>query len=264
MTQHQLRLVVVQLLKIATLCSAMLALNANANPVRIAVAANFKQTLEAILPAFEKAYPNIETQVIAGSTGGLYAQIIHGAPFDIFLAADSKRPERLLAENKALKVFHYATGQLVFWAPKSDIPVGKPTLAATSTPIAIPNHRTAPYGAAARQTLNALKIDSREFVTGNNVSQSFQFVESGNVASGFVALSQVRNRVDDSQWWLIPAHHHEPILQFGALLPDHHADATRFLEFLLSEKAQESISSRGYLKSRTMQVSNPRPTASDN
>ena len=119
MTHHQLRLAANKLLKIITACTLLAALSANANPVRIAVASNFKQTLEAILPAFEQAYPKTEVQVISGSTGGLYAQIMHGAPFDLFLAADSERPKKLLNESKALKIFHYATGQLVYWAPTS-------------------------------------------------------------------------------------------------------------------------------------------------
>ena len=86
MKHHQLRLAANKLLKIITACTLLAALSANANPVRIAVASNFKQTLEAILPAFEQAYPKTEVQVISGSTGGLYAQIMHGAPFDLFLA----------------------------------------------------------------------------------------------------------------------------------------------------------------------------------
>ena len=86
MTHHQLRLAANKLLKIIIACTLLAALSANANPVRIAVASNFKQTLEAILPAFEQAYPKTEVQVISGSTGGLYAQIMNGAPFDLFLA----------------------------------------------------------------------------------------------------------------------------------------------------------------------------------
>ena len=250
MKHHQLRLAANKLLKIIIACTLLAALSANANPVRIAVASNFKQTLEAILPAFEQAYPKTEVQVISGSTGGLYAQIMHGAPFDLFLAADSERPKKLLNESKALKIFHYATGQLVYWAPTSAKPVGTPTLISISTPIAIPNHRTAPYGAAARQTMANLNIAGKQFVTGNNVSQSFQFVDSGNVASGFVALSQVRNRVNEAQWWLIPAQHHEPIVQYGVLLSDHHIDAPLFLDFLMSDKTQTSIARRGYVRSR--------------
>ncbi len=249
MTHHQLRLVANKLLKITTACTLLAALSANANPVRIAVASNFKQTLEAILPAFEQAYPKTEVQVISGSTGGLYAQILHGAPFDIFLAADFERPKKLLNESKALNIFHYATGQLVYWAPTAAKPVGTSTLISISTPIAIPNHRTAPYGAAAKQTMANLNIAGKQFVTGNNVSQSFQFVDSGNVTSGFVALSQVHNRVNEAQWWLVPAQHHEPIVQYGVLLPDHHLDAPQFLDFLMSDTTQTSIAQRGYLPS---------------
>ncbi len=259
MTQHQLRLVVHRLLRIVATCAVLASLNANASPIRIAVASNFKHTLEAILPAFEQTYPETEVQIIPGSTGGLFAQIVHGAPFDLFLAADAERPKKLLNARKALRLFHYATGRLVYWAPDLDEKVGPAALISSATPIAIPNHRTAPYGAAAMQTLTDLNIVDKKFVTGNNVSQSFQFIESGNVTSGFVALSQVHNRINDAQWWLIPAHHHEPIVQYGVLLPNHQLNAVQFLDFLMSDKTQQLIAEKGYLRSQVAKAIDQSP-----
>jgi molybdate transport system substrate-binding protein len=101
MTHRQLRLMMPLFLRATLSCFLLVSVNVTASPIRIAVASNFKQTLEAILPDFERAHPEAEIQVIAGSTGGLYAQIIHGAPFDIFLAADAERPRRLLKKDKA-------------------------------------------------------------------------------------------------------------------------------------------------------------------
>jgi molybdate transport system substrate-binding protein len=246
MTHRQLRLMMPLFLRATLSCFLLVSVNVTASPIRIAVASNFKQTLEAILPDFEQAHPEAEIQVITGSTGGLFAQIIHGAPFDIFLAADAERPRRLLKKDKALQVFHYATGLIVFWAPDSTVQVTESTLRSTKRPIAVANDKTAPYGAAAKQALTSLNILGKQFVTGSNVSQSYQFVDSGNAETGFVALSQVMNRIDQKEWWLVPSQHFEPIVQLGALLPNHHIDAAIFLEFLLSETTQEKIAARGY------------------
>lgn len=246
MIQHQLRLMTKLCLRATLSCFLFISVDVAASPIRIAVASNFKHTLEAILPDFERAYPETEIQVITGSTGGLYAQIVHGAPFDIFLAADADRPRRLLDEHKALQVFHYATGRLVFWAPDSAVQVTESTLRSTMRPIAVANHKTAPYGAAAKQALTALNIHDKKFITGSNVSQSYQFIDSGNVETGFVALSQVMNRIDQKKWWIVPSQHFEPIVQLGALLPGHHIDTPIFLKFFLSETTQEKISANGY------------------
>ena len=246
MIQNQLRLMMRLFLRTTLSCFLFVSVDVTASPIRIAVASNFKHTLEAILPDFERANPETEIQIIAGSTGGLYAQIVHGAPFDIFLAADADRPRRLLEEHKALQVFHYATGRLVFWAPDTAAQVTESTLRSTKRPIAVANHKTAPYGAAAKQVLTALNIHDKEFITGSNVSQSYQFVDSGNVETGFVALSQVTNRIDRKEWWIVPPQFFEPIVQLGALLPDHHIDTSIFLEFFLSETTQKKISANGY------------------
>jgi molybdate transport system substrate-binding protein len=92
----------------------------------------------------------------------------------------------------------------------------------------------------------SLNILEKKFVTGSNINQSYQFVDSGNAETGFVALSQMMNRIDQKEWWIVPYQHFEPIVQLGALLPNHHIDASIFLEFLLSETTQEKIAARGY------------------
>jgi len=236
---------------LVSLMALTLSLGAYANPLRIAVAANFKSTLEQILPKFHQAYPQIETQIISGSTGALYAQISHGAPFDLLLAADAERPQKLLAEKRALEIFHYTTGQLVYWVAGSLEQVDESTLRSAATPIAIANPNTAPYGAAARQTLASLNIQGTKFITGSNVSQSYQFIESGNVAAGFIALSQVINRTDSREWWLVPSRLYDSIVQMGALLPNHHAGATTFMNFLQSEPTQKVLSANGYRNIKT-------------
>jgi len=251
MMRHQRRLRMNHLPISTVICLLVLSMSATANPLRIAVASNFRSTLDRVLPEFRRANPNIETQIVTGSTGALYAQISHGAPYDLLLAADAKRPQKLLAEHKAVKLFHYATGRLVFWAAGSTTQVAESTLKQATGPIAVANPKTAPYGAAAMQALASLNIQGIKFITGSSVSQTYQFIESGNVTSGFVAQSQVINRFDSHEWWLIPSRHYDPIIQLGALLPNHHASAETFMKFILSASTQRAIFESGYKSMNT-------------
>ena len=171
---------------------------AYAEDVRIAVATNFLATLNEIATTFEKDTGH-SAVVSSGSSGKLYAQIIHGAPFDVFLSADSKRPK--LLEDDGLAVtgsrFTYAVGRLTLWSSDPDMIKGNGKDVLTNnrfTRLAIANPKTAPYGVAAKSTLQALGLWDYLYdrlVQGENIGQTFQFVYSKNAEIGFVALSQV-------------------------------------------------------------------------
>ena len=234
--------------------------NALAAPLRIAVSANFKSTLETLVAAYAaKPAATAETplqpaehqpiDIIAGATGTLYAQIVNGAPYEIFLAADSLRP-RLLVEAgfaSSKSRFIYATGQLVFWAPSETKPVSLATLMTTNSAIAIANPALAPYGVAAQSVIDHFKPDHKTLVHGNNINQTFQFVESGNAAAGFVALSQVQGRSAADNWWLIPAAIYPPVHQQAVVLNNASPAAWQFAEFLRSNTARQIIREAGNL-----------------
>jgi molybdate transport system substrate-binding protein len=241
-------------------CCSLFFATSQAATLKVAVAANFKPLLKQLKPQFEQQH-SIKLSLSSASTGVLYAQITHGAPFDVLLAADEKRPRLLEQNNLIVKDSRktYAIGQLVLW--HNDKNGGKPNkvlLAQWPDKIAVANAKTAPYGLAAQSVMKHLGLfDSKrsQFVTGSNIAQTNQFVASGNVNLGFVALAQVKGM---SNYWLLPSEWYLPIKQQSVILkrsklPD---ESKAFLSWLLSAKIQQQIASAGYaLSDATLQKS---------
>lgn len=224
---------------------------AAADEVRVAVAANFRDTLQVIADEFETATGH-RVVVSPGSTGRIYAQILNGAPYDLFLAADAQRPAALAETGRAPpdSRFDYAIGRLVVWS-REPLPAGDPEAwLITLDSLAVANPRLAPYGLAGHETLETLGIGADgagpRIVTGENVSQTFQFAGSGNVSAGLVALAQMRlPAAATGHYQIISGELHSPILQQGVLLTDN-AGARQLRDFLLSDPARAIIESHGY------------------
>ncbi len=233
------------------------------NKVLIAVASNFVATLAELKPAFE-ASTHYRLEMAPGSTGKLYAQIVAGAPFDIFLAADTERPQRLVQKGLADQPFDYAGGRLVLWtAAETEPVVTTPTnspddrLAAllsssSARRIAIANPALAPYGRASREVLAALDVaetlESR-LVFGENIGQAHAMVATGNADFGFTAASFLRSAETDAGLiWPVSKELHSPIVQRGVRLQRAatNSAAAAFLEFMKSATAQEIIRAGGY------------------
>ena len=225
----------------------------HADTLRIAVASNFAHTLQTLLPEFEKETGH-SVEVSSASSGKLYAQIRHGAPFDVFLSADTDKPQRLaqqlsnqLPETEPAP-FTYAIGSLVFWCPaECEYPLSGIT--ANNLTIAIANPRLAPYGLAAQQTMDAFGLNPAKVVTGENIGQAYRFIESGNAAAGFVAQSQVITaKTPSDQYWLIQNDHHQPLEQAGILTAQglNKPAAQAFVTYLLSTAVQARIAEHGY------------------
>jgi molybdate transport system substrate-binding protein len=241
-------------LTILLLCS-LLSGRLLADEVSVAVAANFTDAGRQLAPLFEQATGH-RLKISYGSTGKLYAQIENGAPFEVFLAADSARP--LKAEEAGLAVpgsrFVYARGRLALWSTKADLFDGGEAYLqqAGFTHLAIANPKTAPYGLAAQQVLEHLGIWSTlqsRLVRGDSIAQTFQFVATGNAEAGFVAYSQVKAWSGEAgSVWLIPQDYYVPIEQAAVLLQKGAANpaAQAFLDFLKSDAAREVIEGYGY------------------
>lgn len=220
---------------------------------RIAVASNFAESARVLADEFKKSH-NAEIEFTPGSTGKQYAQIINGAPFDAFLSADAARPARLESEGRGVAGtrFTYALGRLALWSARADFvdANGEVLRGDAFTHLAIAKPDLAPYGAAAQSTLEHLKlwdgVQSR-LVFGENISQTFQFVESGNAEIGFVAWSQVSPRTGDARgsYWLVPSTMHPPIAQDAILLTNNEV-AREFLEFLKTPDTKILIAKHGY------------------
>jgi len=236
---------------IVLLCSLVPGI-ASSNELRIAVAANFAPTLKLLKPVFEKEN-GIRITIIKGSTGKLFAQIIHGAPYDVFLAADQRRPRLLEQKNLTSKQGRttYAIGQIALWSGQPDRSALEALKQASFRRIAIANPKTAPYGAAAIQVMQHLALYDTvkpNLVTGENISQAFQFVQSGNAELGFVAYPDIK-RHNIKQYWLPDTTTYKPLEQQMVILKRsrHQALAHRFARFMVREDIKQMLRQQGYI-----------------
>ena len=229
---------------------------AHANTVSVAVAANFTAPMQKIAAAFE-ADTGHKAELSFGATGKFYAQITHGAPFQVLLSADDTTPARLEREGKAVahSRFTYAIGTLVLWSaqPGTVDAKGDVLKSGDFKHLAIANPKLAPYGAAALQVMEKLSVATAlqpRLVQGENIAQTFQFVSTGNAQLGFVALSQVMadGKIRSGSAWQVPASLHEPIRQDAVLLMPgkDSAAASALLTYLRGSKARAIIQSYGY------------------
>jgi len=222
-----------------------------ADTLTVAVAANFAETLESIVAGFEQAHPH-SVVLVRGSSGRHYAQIVNGAPFDLFFSADSVRVQQLVVDQLVSpgQTMTYAIGQLVLWSPASEpgTDIALQLQGARFKRLSMANPRLAPYGQAALEVLQGLDltgvIKTQQIVRGVNVAQAYQFIATGNAELGFVALSQVVQE-PLSQYWRVPQELYTPIKQELAVLKDSIASKA-FLDYLASSEARALILLQGY------------------
>ncbi len=238
----------------AALAALLFATALDAAEARLAVASNFLPTARQLVERFQQQTGH-HLRISSASSGKLYAQIRHAAPFDLFLSADARRPERLATEGFAQpeNVRPYAIGQLVFWMPKQkgDARECRARLLEGNLRLALANPRTAPYGSAAWETLKALGFNPAQLqlIQGENVAQAFTFVASGGADGGFVAASQLTGTRQEGCRWPVPESLHAPIVQKAVLLHrgEGNAAARAFFGFLISPEARTGIERAGYL-----------------
>ena len=228
----------------------------NAESVHVAVAANFAGALELMAQDFEKTSGH-QLVITSGATGKFYTQIKSGAPFEVFLSADSATPQKLEDEGWVVPGSRstYAIGRLVLWSSKPNYVDREGTVLKRGEfdHLSIANPKTAPYGAAAMDIIRKQGLEATlapKLVQGENVAQAHQFVVSGNAQLGFVALSQVyRNgQLTSGSAWFIPDEAYPPIRQDVALLKNGEANpaAKALLTYLRSPAALNVMSSLGY------------------
>ena len=233
----------------------------------IAVASNFTLVMQEIVQRFQQETPHRIHPAYA-SSGKLYAQIYHGAPYDAFLSADQDKPQRLIQQGLAIpsSAFTYAEGRLALWSanPLTVDSQGSVLTSGAFNKLALANPKLAPYGVAAVQTLNHLGLQEATrplWVQGENIGQTYQFVRSANAQLGFVALSQIQRpqiqqpqaTIEGSQIplgsaWIVPNEFYSPIKQDAVLLQrGHNNPATlALLDYLKTPDIQALIASYGY------------------
>lgn len=241
---------------LATLLALFTLGSAHADEVQVAVAANFTAPIQTIAADFKKDTGH--TLVAAyGATGQFYAQIKNGAPFEVFLSADDSTPQKLESEGDTVKGsrFTYAVGTLALWSAKEGYVDAKGDVLQKNQyqHLSIANPKAAPYGLAATQVLAKLGLTDQvksKLVEGQNITQAYQFVSTGNAELGFVALSQIYKdgKVSSGSAWIVPGQMHDPIKQDAVILnkgKDNPA-AKALVDYLKGPKAAAVIKSYGY------------------
>lgn len=240
----------------ATLVAPVAPAFAQAAEVRVAVAANFAAPMQQIAAAFERDTGH-RAVVAVGSTGRFYAQIAHGAPFQVFLSADDETPARLEREGLAVAGtrFTYALGRLALWSAAPGLVDARGAVLQAPPPgrVAIAEPKLAPYGAAAVEVMERLGVRAAlapRLVMGENIAQAHQFVASGNAVMGFVAWAQVarEGRIASGSGWLVPAELHTPLKQDAVLLKAGAGQpaAIALLDYLRGPAARAIIDAAGY------------------
>jgi molybdate transport system substrate-binding protein len=231
--------------------------SAEEKSVMVAVAANVKYAFEALSTAFTSE-TGITVKNATSSSGKLTAQITHGAPFDLFLSADMKYPEKLYQDGLAVtKPKIYANGTLVLWTMKEiDLSTGIAAMSSSNiTKIAIANPKLAPYGAQAIRAMQYYKLDAAikpKLIFGESISQVNQYIDSKSVDAGFTAKSVVVSPLLEGKgnWIALPKESYQPIQQGMVILRHGQSEnnhATRkFYEFMSSAKAQAILIKFGY------------------
>ena len=222
------------------------------NNLHIATASNMQFAMKAIIEAFE-AETSIKCEMIVSSSGKLTAQIKEGAPYDIFVSADMKFPNRLYKDGFSIaEPQNYAKGKLVLWSMKEEIqPSIAMLISADINHIALANPKTAPYGKAAMETLDFYKLTHQvqeKLVYGESISQTNQFISLEAAEIGFTAKSVVSAPFmkGKGRWIEIPDSVYSPIEQGVILLKNAKKEASLFYEFLFSKKGKAILVDYGY------------------
>ena len=212
--------------------------------LNIAVASNFKSTLEKIYFQYEKK-EKIKINIISGSSGILFAQIVNGAPYDIFFSADRDRPKTLDSKGLTRARGAYAYGRIVFW--ERDEPVQEQSLSQSNRKLGLARPEFAPYGKAALEVLEKFNHGLSNLAFGVNVNQVFAYIETGSVNAGFISLSQALNKnLSPINYLIISESLHSKIEQQFVITSNAKDWAEEFVDGVLSQAAQEIIINSGY------------------
>jgi len=226
----------------------------NSPSLTVAAASDLTPAFSEIGQAFTQ-HSGIEVQFSFGSTGQATQQILEGAPVDVFAAANEDYIKELEAVGKVLpdSISSYARGRITLWYPASS-PLHITDIRDLQRPevrrIAIANPDHAPYGVAARQALQAAGLWEAvqpKLIFGNNISQTLQLAESGNVDVAIMALSL--SLASDGIWTLIPQDLHEPLDQTMAIIAttSNPAAARQFTAFVNGAEGRDIMRRYGFL-----------------
>ncbi|MCG8414537.1 MAG: molybdate ABC transporter substrate-binding protein [Pseudomonadales bacterium] len=227
----------------------------HAEQILVAVASNFSAPMERIATEFEEQTGH-EINLVFGSSGRLFAQIRNGAPFQLFFSADQEKPQQLEAAGLTVQDsrFTYVIGSLVLWSSNAALSIDGPDILDSEFKrLALANSALAPYGRAAEEALeffNKTATTRSRWVRGENIAQTYQFVETGNADLGFVAMSQVLSdgKITRGQGWVVPSDSHSPIRQDAVQIKYGRVCEVcgLYLDFMRSPRVADIVQAYGY------------------
>jgi molybdate transport system substrate-binding protein len=228
--------------------------NAQQNTLKVAAAADLQPVLPALIEQFEKQ-THTKAEASYASSATLATQILNGGPFGLFLSADLSFPQKVAAAGLSDSPIPYARGTLVLWA-RNDSPVQPLSIDSLRSPalrtVAVANPEHAPYGRAAKAAIDKLGLSDAlkaKLVVAENIAQTAQYADSGNVDAGLISLtSALTPRLSgDGKYVPMPEDSYPPLLQGAVVIKQAPAaeEARQFLEFLLSAPVRKQLAAGG-------------------
>ena len=240
--------------RILILIAFVVAMSAQAQTVKIAAAANLRFVFDEIKSSYISANPKVTVEVNFGSSGALLQQILNGAEFDVFMAADNSFPAKLKDQGAASgEIKTYALGKLVLWSNTLDLSKGFEMLIDPSVKrIAIAKPELAPYGDRAIEVLKSSGLYDKikdKIIYADNISQTAQFAQTGNAEVAFLAMSLTLTPEMKGSVYVIDPKLYKPIEQAMVLVKSWkvNPEAAKFMKFVLSPTCKPIFEKNGYI-----------------
>lgn len=240
--------------RIIILIAFLSAISAQAQTVKVAAAANLRFVFDEIKASYAIANPKATVTANFGSSGALLQQILNGAEFDIFMAADNQFPVKLKDQGAASgEIRTYALGKLVLWSNTVEVSKGLEILTDPLVKrIAIAKPDLAPYGDRAIEVLKAAGLYDKvkdKIIYADNISQTAQFAQTGNAEVAFLAMSLTLTPEMKGSTFLIDSKLYKPVEQAMVLVKSWkvNPEAAKLMKFVLSETCKPIFEKNGYI-----------------
>lgn len=242
--------------KIIIIVAFMFATSGYAQTVKVAAAANLRYILDEIKAKYAISSPVVQIDVTLGASGALTQQIINGAAFDLFMAADIKFPQKLKEQGCVIgTVKTYGYGKLALWSTVLDVSEGIELLKKPSIKrISIAKPELAPYGERAVQCLKYYgfyESSKNKIVYADNIAQAAQFAESGNAEVAFIAYALLfgPEMKGKGSFYLLDTQSYQPVEQACVLLKTWkpNPEAAKFMQFVLGNDCKPIFEKYGFM-----------------
>ncbi|MFA9388930.1 MAG: molybdate ABC transporter substrate-binding protein [Prolixibacteraceae bacterium] len=240
--------------RILSILLVLISIGVSAQTVKVAAAANLRFVFEKIKTSYEESNPGTKIEVNFGSSGTLLQQILNGASFDVYMAADDKFPVKLKDQGAAWgEIKTYAQGKLVLWSATIDVSKGIEIVTEVQVKrIAVAKPELAPYGDRALGILKKAGLYEKvkdKLVYADNISQAAQFAQTGNAEVGFLAMSLTLCPEMKGAVYELDSKSYKPINQAMVLVKTRKSnpEAAKFMSYVLSPACKSIFENFGYI-----------------